>query len=185
VTGIQPLGEHFEAQITPVEEGRSYQLTVTAPADIPMGRYQEGLIVLTDDPNKARIHVAVNVLVKGDVFVSTDELDFGKVSLRTLRSSPTAAQFLSQTFVINRRSGKMTIISAESDLAFLLVTVAPQTRSDAFTVSVEPIAAQLKPGEYAGALRMHTDDPDYPELQLPIVIRVTDQGIQIVKLFRF
>jgi hypothetical protein len=150
-----------------------------------MGRYQEGLIVLTDDPNNARIHVAVNVLVKGDLFVSTDELDFGKVSLRTLRSSPTAAQFLSQTFVINRRSGKMTITSAETDLTFLHVLVDPQTRADAFTVSVEPIANQLKPGEYTGALRMHTDDPDYPELQLPIVIRVTDQGIQIVKLFRF
>jgi len=174
ILGLERRGGHFEAAYEVVEPGKMYRLLVYGLADTAPGRYREAMTVLTDDPWNQKINVEVNLLVKGNVFVSVDELDFGRVSLRTLRSNPTATQFLTQTFVINRRSGKMKIIRAESDLAFLRVRVDPQTRADAFTVSVEPIANQLKPGEYTGSLRMRTDDPEYPELQLPIAIRVTD-----------
>jgi len=80
-------------------------LVATVPAESVAGRYREAITVLTDDPENNRINVEDNVLVKGDVFVSADELDLGSVSLRTLMSNPTAAPFLTQTIVINRRSG--------------------------------------------------------------------------------
>lgn len=174
ILGLERQGEHFEAEYEVVEAGKSYRLVATVPAQTAVGRYREAITILTDDPENNRINVEVNVLVKDDVFVSADELDFGRISLRTLWSKPAAAQFFTQTFVINRRSGKMRITSAESDLDFLLVTVAPQNRSDAFTVSAEPIAAELKPGEFVGSLLIRTDDPAYPELRLPIAVQVTE-----------
>jgi len=174
ILGLERQGEHFEAEYEVVEEGKSYRLLASVPAETAVGRYREAITVLTDDPENDRINVEVNVLVKGNVFVSADELDFGRVSLRTVRSNPTAAELLTQTFVISRRSGKMRITSAGSDLTFLLVTVAPENSADAFTVSVELLADQLKTGEYSGILRIRTDDPEYPQLQLPIAIRVSD-----------
>src|SRR5262249_21797719 len=64
VTGVEPQGTHFTAAVAEEVKGRTFHLTVTVPPDTAPGRYQEAVILHTDDPEHPRVRVPVNVLVK-------------------------------------------------------------------------------------------------------------------------
>ena len=122
----------------------------------------------TDDPALARIHLEVNVLVKADVFTSPEVVDFGRVSRSRIRSNPEVLDLLTQTLVINRRAGEMSIKAMDVDVPFIWVRQEPEDRSAAFRLDIGLEAEKLVNGLFEGQLVLSTDDPAFPELKIPV-----------------
>lgn len=173
VVKLEPMGEHFVAKIEEQEPGKLFRLEVTVPASTPVGRYQEALLVHTDDPVRKRLHIEVNILVKPDIFLAPENVDFGRIDLRLMAKDPSLLDLVRQTVVINRREGQMTIQSATSDIPFLTISTEPAGASQSFRLETGLDQDKLKPGTFTGNLVLKTDDPELPQLTIPVRIEIT------------
>ena len=171
---LELLGDHFEASVETQDVGKKWSLIVTIPASTPSGRFREALKIHTDDDQNPSIYVQVNVLVKPDIFIDPDAVDFGRISRARIKSNPQVLEFLAQTIVINRRKGAMSINAKKSDIPFIRVEQEPEGRSTAFALDVKLDPALLQHGPFEGQVIISTDDPEFPEFKIPITGEVTD-----------
>lgn len=167
ITRMELKGAHFQAKLLIAEEGRVHELRITVPAGTEPGRFMESVTLVTDHPRYPEFRVPVNVLVKADVYVNPETVQFGRPSLATLQ--PGTMEFLTQTFMLKKRQGRLRIRSVESDVASLIITRdPPDSESDAFRFDVALSKERLARGPLNGTIRIFTDDPDFPVLTIPV-----------------
>lgn len=165
---LEAEGNHFVANLVPVAQGSRYELKVTVPPGTPPGRYMEAVSLYTDHPQFARLRVPVNVLVKTDVYVNPETVEFGQISLNTLVKNPSLMDLLTQTFFVKKRQGKFEIKSVTSSLPFLWVAMTPGSPSETFRIDVGLIREQLRVGKISGNINIRTTDPRFPIFEVPV-----------------
>jgi hypothetical protein len=170
-------GERFTARVSAIEAGQRYQLTVNLNASSPAGRAQGRVIVQT---NKGEIAVPVLTFLKERVYVSPPDIDLGRISLEQLAREPNLLNFRTQAVFVYKYRGQNFQITPESSLPFLalektppvgtgaLVDIPQQGPTAVFEVRVAPMRDQLKPGKFEGVIRVTTNDPEFPELTIPV-----------------
>ena len=168
IVGLEPAGNHFEARIETVEAGKVYRAVVKVPPETSPGRYMEALYLKTDKQTHSQIRVAVNVLVKNEIYVSREVLDFGQVNSGQLERYPNLSDFLKEILILRKRQGEFRIESIESDIPFLKITQDPAEKSRVFRVDVGLDKEKLQRGIFAGTVRIRTYDNDFPELKIPV-----------------
>ncbi len=168
ITQLEPDGEHFVASIRTVEIGKVFELRVTVPPNVSPGRYREAVYLHTDNPTRPRLKIAVNVLVKSDVFVSPPDVIFGQVNMAQLRKQSSMFPLLTQTFLVKRRDSEMTITSVTTDVPFLDIQQDPPERGQIFRFDVGLDMDRIVTGKFDGSIIIKTDDPEFPELVVPV-----------------
>jgi Protein of unknown function (DUF1573) len=170
ISRLERQGDHFEASIKSVESGRVYELEVTVPGTVLPGRYTEAVFLYTDDPKMPRYMVPVNIIVKPDVSVNPEAVDFGRVSLIELARNPSSLDLLRQTLVVRKRAGTFSVTAVTSDVAGVTIQRSPDanTSSDAFRIDVGLVKDGLRPGPIDGNIRIRTDDERFPELVVSV-----------------
>jgi hypothetical protein len=168
ITRLEARGQHFLADVHVVESGKVYQIIVKVPPDTPPGRYREALEVYTDDPEREPIKIAVNVLVKENLYTFPDIVDFGTVSLGQLARTTSILDIFTQTVLVKKREGEFEINSVTSTLPFLRIHREPAGKSGTFRIDVSLDHNELRPGKVNGSLRIRTTDTEFPELEIPV-----------------
>jgi hypothetical protein len=168
ITQLEPKGKHFAADLETVKHGKLYKLHITAPEGTEPGRYREALVLHTNDPNQPRIHLEMNILVKDEVYVTQDEVDFGAISTQQVQHNPGILKLIQQTLLIKRKTGEMTLTSITSDIPFLTIGQEPEGQAKNFHLDVGLLPDKLLPGKFAGTVKIKTDDPKHPEISIPI-----------------
>ncbi len=69
VLAVRCSHAQLDVTLTPVEEGRHYEITLTLPPDMPVGRIREKLRIETDDPHQPEIFLRVT----GQVIAAREE----------------------------------------------------------------------------------------------------------------
>jgi len=166
---LEPSVDYFTPVLNTVQDGKEYELKVKVGSNAPAGRHMELLTVRTDDAASPELRVPVNVLVKTDVYVNPERVDFDEVNLEQLRRDPSLADLVSVTLMVKKRAGTFTINSITSDLDALTIRRDPQQgASGSFQVDAKLEPAMLHPGELHGTIRIHTSDPAFPEFVVPV-----------------
>jgi hypothetical protein len=80
ITQLEPVGNHFTAQVRTLVPGQEYALVVNVPAGTEFGRFRERVVIHTNQPVRPEVPVAVNVFVKPDLYASPEVVDFGEVT---------------------------------------------------------------------------------------------------------
>lgn len=175
ITKLESRGSHFTTRLETESAGELYQLHISAPEDTKPGRYQEFLVVHTNNPEYPRIQLQVNILIKSDIFLSREDIDFGAISLAQLRNQPNVLALLSDTVLIKRKEGEMALTGVASDIAFLKLDRDPEDgRARNFQLNVGLVAEKLEKGAFSGAIKIRTDDPQHPEIAIPVRGQVVD-----------
>lgn len=165
---IEPRGGHFQARVETLEDGKRYRLVVTGAEDAGAGRYAEALVLHTSDPAHPRLHIEVNTLVKADVHVSQDSVDFGRLSLTELQRHPDRLELLRQTLIVRNRAGAMRITGLQSEVEGLHLSPLPEAAAQAFKIDVGLDPAHLAPGPLTGTIELRTDNPAMASLSIPV-----------------
>lgn len=168
ITRLEARGQHFVANFHTVESGKIYQIVVKVLPDTPPGRYLEGLDVYTDNPQRAQIKMAVNVLVKENLYTFPDVVDFGTVSLAQLAKTPSILKVLTQTLLVKKREGEFEITGVTTTVPFLRIHLEPAGKSGTFRIDVSLVQGEVRPGKLDGSLRIKTTEGDFPELVIPV-----------------
>lgn len=173
ITKLEPKGKNFSAGLKELEAGKEYRINVAVPPETPAGRYREALIVHTDDKAYPRLNIEMNVLVKPDVFITPDTLDFGQINLTQVKTNPSILNLIGQDFLIKRKNGEMTIKTLSSGVPFLKLTQEPAGKAQNFQINVGLIQDKLKPGKFSSSIIVETDDPKFPKLTVPVSGEIT------------
>lgn len=168
ITGVEPAGGHFNATITPVKPGSTYRLDVTVPASTEVGRFMEKVYLNTNHPTIKRLEVAVNVLVKNELYVNPENVEFGAISLTELAANPQLLRLLDQKLIVRKKAGDFAVKSVSSDIPALSIRTSTEGRAQAFQIDVSVIREKLAPGPISGTIRIETDDGRFPVLQVPV-----------------
>src|SRR5262245_10196023 len=168
ITQLEPIGSHFIAQVRTLVPGQQYALVVNVPAGTEFGRFQEGVVVHTNQPLRPEVRVAVNVFVKPDLYASPEVVDFGEVNLEQLRQVPALSDAFTQVVGIRRRQGAFIITSVGSNIPGLDVSVSPSRPAETFRMDIKLIPDQVKQGVVSGVIRLRTSDPMFPEIAVPV-----------------
>jgi hypothetical protein len=167
IARIEPNGKHFEATLHTAQEGKEYELRITVPAGTEPGRFMESVTVVTDHPRYAAVRIPVNVLVKSDVYVNPETVDFGRLTPTALRRE--TLDLLTQTFLLKKRQGTLRIHSIETDVPGLIIKRdPPDQESDVFRIDVALAKERLAKGSLNGTIRITTDDLRFSVLIVPV-----------------
>jgi hypothetical protein len=174
IMGTERKGESFRLSVETVEPGRVYAVTATVLADVAPGEYRESALVFTDDPERPKIRLDVNILVKRDVHASVEAIDMGQFRIASVMANPSLLDLLRQTVILEARSADMQITGIESDLPFVTLLHEPEgpAKRVRFDVGVDP--KKLSAGEYSGSVRIHTSLEAVPLVILPIKMTVVN-----------
>jgi hypothetical protein len=117
-----------------------------------------------------RLIVPVNVLVKPDVYVNPETIDFGRVSSKELSNKPSALELLTQSLIVRKRTGSFSITAVTSDIPFVTTRRSPDGNvgSEVFRIDVALVADRLRPGPIGGTVTIVTDDKEFPEIVVPV-----------------
>jgi hypothetical protein len=169
-------GAHHVARLETIEPGRSWRLTVKPAAGMVPGRYEEMLELQSSDAAIGTLRLPVHVLVKADLYVGPDEIDFGEIPLDRVRLQPNAAAFLEQTTFVKKREGQFRVRGVRSDVEALAIRVTPSSRpSGTFRIDVGLRAEALRASSLDGTISIDTDDPKFPQLTIRVHGRILDR----------
>jgi hypothetical protein len=128
----------------------------------------EAVYLNTNHPTLPRLKIAVNVLVKNDLYVNPEVVDLGQISLAELTANPQLLRRLDQKLIVRKRAGDFAIRSISTDVPALEVRVSTEGRAQAFQIEVARVRDRLVPGRLAGTIRLETDDKEFPLLEVPV-----------------
>lgn len=148
----------YSAAFLALEPGRKFQLHVEMRSTAPAGQSQGMIKVLTDSVRFPVIHIPVNMLLKNDVYINPESVDFGQV---------TGQVWSPELFLLKARR-PVKVLSATSNLPFVKVTPAKSeasSRTHEFQAEIEGNPAR---GPFQGTIFIKTDDLSFPELKAAV-----------------
>ena len=165
---LEPRGQHFRAAVKTVDSGKVYEINVETLSDTPPGRYREALDVFTNRSERLPIKIAVNILVRENLYTFPDAVDFGTLSLKKRNETSAAPDGLTQTLLVKTRQGSFEIKNIVSSLPFLRIRQEPAGKSATYRLDIHLDRSKLQTGHFTGSLRIVTDDVDFPEIVVPV-----------------
>ena len=168
ILGLETQGQHFKASIKTRKPGQIYEVAIDIPPTVPPGRYKEFAYLKTNSPERPRLQITINLLIKDDIYAFPTEVDFGQVSKARPDGHLDYNGLLTASFLVKKREGQFRIESIDCDVHGLQLTQTPRGDSDAFRFDIALPANKLEPGRLSGSITLHTDDKKIAQIVVPV-----------------
>jgi len=154
------------ARLETVEPGKRYRITVDLPAAAPAGRRSDRIELETSSARTPTLLIGLNTLVRERVYTFPEGVDLG--------SSARGAAGGDQTLMVYQTGGKDFRVQASSDVPGLTLRAEPGPQGDRVQLTIGLDRTRAKAGPIAGTLVLKTNDPEFPELRVPVRASLKD-----------
>ena len=162
---VIPGGANFTAALEAIEEGKRYEITVATNPALKPGQYHQTMKVLTDSKAAPEMEIELAVTVYPKVFVMPTMLNLSPPQ----PGADSSEMSIPPIYVRKLREGGLKVNNVSSTLPFLSFVVATETEGQTYTVTVRIDKSKVTtPGEFKGKIRIETNDPDSPVLEVPV-----------------
>lgn len=172
ITGTETSSTRFSAQVESVEPGQRYRLTVTFDARGQDGKVAEWLHLATD---RGRVSVPVHTEVIPRVYAFPRAVDMGRFNLSDIRNNPQTAHTTAQILMVYRKNTTGFEIEVTSDVPFLEIESKQGPEDDRWENTIRLDPERVRAGEINGTIFIETNDPEVPELEVPVTGLLLDQ----------
>lgn len=163
---VIPGGNNFTATISPVQDGKRYQLNVTSNPALKPGHYMQTLKVVTDSTIQPEVSIELDLTVYPKVFASPNS-----ILMPPLPITPDVASITWPMIYIRKvREQGLKIKSYSTTLPFLKLELMTETEGQVYKIRLTLDTTKIKPGQFSGKVRVETTDPDVPVLEVPIQV---------------
>ncbi|PYT07676.1 MAG: hypothetical protein DMF60_06630 [Acidobacteria bacterium] len=166
VKTVVPGGNDFTAAIETLQEGKRYQLTITSNPALKPGHYVQTLKALTDSTVQPVISIELDLTVYPKVFASPTSIIMPTLTV----ASDLAAINWPMIYVRRLREPGLKIKSYTSTLPFLKLELLTETENQVYKIRLTVDSSKIKPGEFKGKIRIETNDPDVPFVEVPVQV---------------
>ena len=165
IKAVVPGGDKFSVRSQPIQAGKRYEMVLATNPALAPGVHKQTLKVLTDSKETPELLVEMEVTVYGSVFVTPSSLTLPAI---TAEVDP-ATISLPPIYVRKIRSEGLQIKSVLSTLPFLRLKTTSEAEGLTYKIeiSINKAAFPAK-GEFKGSIRIETNDPDSPVIEVPI-----------------
>ena len=133
---------------------RGYKIIVTPRKNIPLGRHNEQLQIVTNIPEKEKINVQIWAYVTGDLVTAPDYVSFGLVIPGKIKKRPVK--------IYHKNLNKFRVEKVESSLAFVTTKVEAKIPDEYYYVwIILNCPDDLAAGEFRGTVNIYTDYPTH------------------------
>lgn len=165
VTAVERSHPALKAEILPRTDGPGQRIVVQLSKELPLGRFNDSLVLRTNSPREPAITVPVFGSVEGDIVVLPPQVTFGVARRggmpeRALHIRNRGARPLTLTKVVVRPAG----------IVYELETV----REGVEWQMTLRLPDGLPPGKIEGAVEIFTDHPVEGRLTIPLYAIVRD-----------
>jgi hypothetical protein len=159
-----PGGDNFTATLQPLQEGTRYQLTVVSNPSLKPGHYSQTLKVSTDSTAQPEVTIQLELNVYPTVFASPTAIVMPALPVNSDLSAITWPMI----YVRRVREKGLKIKGYSSTLPFLKLELLTETEDQVYKIRLTLDTTKIKPGEYKGKVRIETDDPAAPFVEVPV-----------------
>ena len=156
-TEIRKLGKDELIQGKPEPQ---YEVTLRLSEDAPAGPVSARAMIHTSNPKAPKVPVRIFGVVRALLHVTPSQVQFGAIEAKTKAGR--------NVIIVNNRPGAQVKVTgaAIDDEAFATeVYTIEEGKRYQVTVSVDP---EAKPGTRSANMTISTDDPQFPELKVPV-----------------
>lgn len=146
----------------------AYCIEIMVKKDIPYGRHEGNVVIMTNIPNKEKIEIPFLAKVSGIIGVRPDYVPMGILT-------PTD-NFSRKVLIYHREGGTFQITNSEVDVAFLSTGVIAVIEDQYFQLIISKKKDAIIPlGEFRGNVTISTTNEAMPQIVIPL------QGIIVEK----
>ncbi len=155
----------FRVESQEIERRNRYRLAVGLDPATPIGRHRSTITVTTDSPDYPSLEIEALAIVEDIVSTSLSRVDFPKIMYDALDMEVVGRKIV----LVKKHEGvDFEVVRATTDVPFLTVEVTPDKPGESYLVYVRIVQRRAERGEFEGTLLIETNDPQFPELKLPI-----------------
>jgi hypothetical protein len=158
------LSDKIAIKLTTIEKGKKYRLKLTKKKDLPAENLTGNIVLTTDDPKIKEKTLPMSILIQKEVQLYPDRIYLGEMII-----PPGGTKAFDKTFnIVAARGDSLKILRAVPNRDDMTVKIQELQPGKSFrgTVWVRP-SSRL--GQYAGSIRIYTNNPKEPELILDVV----------------
>jgi Protein of unknown function (DUF1573) len=158
----------FSVETETLEPGRRYRLSLTMKGDGPAGRMADTITVVTSSSSHPFLEVRANTNLNERVHAFPDSVDYGAISTASLKARMQAPEELAVSLMVYQDGGKDLRIAAETDVPFLKISTSQANLKDRYEIRLTLVPEKLRSGSVNGSVVIHTNDPEFPRLTIPV-----------------
>ena len=158
----------FTTRLETIEEGKHYRLHLTLPGAGTAGKMVDTITLVTTSSRHPFLEVQANTYIRERVYSFPDLLEFGTISVAELKARPDLLSFLPQTVMVYQEGGKDFEIQVGTDVPFLRLSSTRSKFGDRYQIELAIIPEKLRAGPVAGSILITTNDPEFPQLTVPV-----------------
>ena len=166
VKSVEAGGDNFTATLTPIQDGRRYEVAVQSAPNLKPGTYHQTLKVLTDNAAWPVIPVQLTLTVYARIFASPTAIIMPQLPINTGLDT---IQWPAITVRKVQATG-LEIKHVSTSLAFLDLTTETQKAGEVYQIHIKINGNKVKVGEFKGTIRIDTNDADMPVIEVPVQV---------------
>jgi hypothetical protein len=174
ILDVQHSQDAFSTTLEPLVPGRRYRLTVTLRPDGPGGRRSDPILIRTSSRAVSSIRIVAHTNLRNRVYVFPDSVDLGSFELARAKSEPSLLAGVAQTLMVYQVDGTDFQIRLDTDVPGLHLKSDRGPAGDRHQITVQLQPGNLRAGDVAGSIRIRTNDPQFPQVLVPVHGRLTD-----------
>jgi hypothetical protein len=163
---VVPGGSNFTATIQPVQDGKRYQLNVASNPALKPGHYLQTVKVLTDSTIQPEVSIELDLTVYPKVFASPNSILMPPLPI----TSEVGTITWPMIYIRKVREQGLKVKSYSTTLPFLKLEMITETEGQVYKIRLTLDTTKIKPGEFKGKVRVETNDPEVPILEVPIQV---------------
>jgi hypothetical protein len=160
----QGLSEKIGLKLETIEKGKKYRLKLWKKKDLVPENFVANIVLTTDLPKIKEKTVQMSIIVQKEVEIYPDRLYYGEMII-----PPGATKAFDRTFnIVSARGDSLKILKAVPNRDDMTVKIQELQPGKSFrgTVWIRP-SSRL--GQYAGSVKIYTNNPKNPEIVLDVV----------------
>lgn len=168
IEGVAHAQDRLTTTVDTIEEGRRFRLTLFLKPDGPPGKHSETILVRTSSERERTMEIVANTYLRERVYTFPDDVDFGTLSLSAIERDPALLTAAAQTLMVYQFGGSDFIARIKTMPSQLVVKSERGPQQDRYQNTMSLAVDRLTVGPIRGSIRIETNDPQFPELVVPV-----------------
>jgi hypothetical protein len=141
-------------------KGKQYQVAVTLSKDAPVGPITSALQITTDHPKQKTMSIPISGFVRPVLAVTPQTANFRKIELK----EPLQANILVKNYAVE----EIQLTNIQSTIPTISAEIVPLEEGRRYQIRLL-VSPETPKGEFNGMLKIQTDSPKVPSLEVPVI----------------
>jgi hypothetical protein len=167
ISAVEHPRNNFTTRLETIDPGWRYRLTLSLNPNGATGRHDDLIVLRTSSAQNPIVPIEAHTTLRARVHTFPDAVDMGTLRLSEIAANPSLLQ-QAQILMVYQDGGEGFRLNVRSSLPSVSVSAERGSAGDRYQILISLMADKLRLGAISGTIVINTNDPDFPELSVPV-----------------